>query len=537
MPEIVARTVRLSSPPDTVDTVQDLLATIWAQTPGLDDADRMAAELSIVELAANVIEHANDGGDITFTLSVVVYDDRIEATVTDSGTVDRVSLVDRAMPESFAERGRGLPLMQALADNVEHHRVEGNNHWTIVRARRAPGMSGSRKSMPSISIAGIIDEMARQRALDDMGILDTPPEERFDRVTRLAKQLFGVETAAINLIDGDRQWAKSVTGLGPVEVPRDASMCTVTIQGDEPLVVPDLAADPAHADKVVPDLLRFYAGFPLYAPGGERIGAFCVYDSQPRHFSARETDMLRDLAAWVQQELTVSQELSRASEVQQGLLPQKLLSMPGWQIAGVCLPARAVGGDFYDWYPVGEGAAFTLADAMGKGIAASIIAATVRAVLRSAARFADVVGAVDAASAALSIDLDNAGVFVTAFHARLDMDSGTLTYVDAGHGLAIVSRADGSSQRLTSTAPPLGVDPETEWTQQTVDLDPGDTLIVVSDGVLDLYDGTLASLDNLVALAMLSQDPWEIISAIRARARGFSADDVTVLIVRRDEAS
>lgn len=534
MAEVIARSMRLSSPPDTVDTVQDLLATIWAQTPGLDAADQMAAELAIVELTANVIEHANRGGDITFSLSIAVYDDRIEATVTDSGSVEKVELGGRAMPEAFAERGRGLPLMHSLSDSVEHRRIEGSNHWTIVRARRA-ATPRTRRSMPSISIAGVIDEMARQRALDDMGILDTPPEERFDRVTRLAVQLFGVETAAVNLIDHDRQWAKSVSGRGPQVMPRADSMCTVTIQGDSALVVPDLLDDDRFAAKARPDLLNFYAGFPLYAPGGERIGAFCVYDSQPRHFSARETEMLRDLAAWVQQELTVSQELSRASEVQQGLLPKKLLSMTGWQVAGVCIPARAVGGDFYDWYPVGEGAAFTLADAMGKGIAASIIAATVRAVLRSAARFADVAGAVDAASAALSIDLDNAGVFVTAFHARLDMDSGVLTYVDAGHGLAIVARTDGTAERLTSTAPPLGVDPDAEWSQQTVHLDHGDTLIVVSDGVLDLYDGTLGSLDNLVALALLASDPWEMIAAIRARARGFTADDVTLLVVRRED--
>jgi anti-sigma regulatory factor (Ser/Thr protein kinase) len=536
MSEVIARSLRLSSPPDTVDTVQDLLATIWAQTPGLDDADRMAAELAIVELTANVIEHANEGGDITFTLSVVVYDERIEATVTDSGTVDRVTLSDGTMPESHAERGRGLPLMQLVSDTVEHHRVDSTNHWTVVRGRRT-GSQRARRAMPSISIAGVIDEMARQRALDDMGILDTPPEERFDRVTRLAVQLFGVESAAITMIDHDREWSKSLAGPGSEEFPRTESMCAETVKGDVALVVPDLLLDERFAEKAQPDHFRFYAGFPLYAPGGERIGAFCVFDSQPRHFTVRETEMLRDLAAWVQQELTVSQELSRASEVQQGLLPQKLLSMPGWQIAGVCIPARAVGGDFYDWYPVGEGAAFTLADTMGKGIAASIIAATVRAVLRSAARFADVVGAIDAASASLSIDLDNAGVFVTAFHSRLDMDSGTMTYVDAGHGLSIVVRPDGTSQRLTSSSPPLGVDPETEWTQQTVDLDPGDTLIVVSDGVLDLYDGTLGALDNLAALAMLAQDPWEIIAAIRARARGVTADDVTVLIVRRDDAA
>jgi len=253
------------------------------------------------------------------------------------------------MPDAMAEEGRGLPLMQALSESVEHRRVDGYNHWTLVRARRDGTASAAKKAMPSISIVGVIDEVARQRALDDMETLDTPPEERFDRVTRLAKQLFGVETAAINLIDHDREWANSVTGRGSVSTPRGASVCAVTIQGDEPLVVPNLAADPCFVDKVAPDSSRFYAEFPWCAPRGEPIGAFCVSDSQPRHFSARETEMLRDLASWVQQELTVSQELSRASEVQQGLLPQQMLSLPGWKTAGVCIPARAVGGDFYDW--------------------------------------------------------------------------------------------------------------------------------------------------------------------------------------------
>jgi anti-sigma regulatory factor (Ser/Thr protein kinase) len=535
MAEVVARTLRLSCPPDSVDTVQDLLASIWAHTPRLDPSDRMAAELAIVELAANVIEHANEGAPIRFSLSVVVFDDRIEATATDAGSIDHVDLSDRAMPEEHAERGRGLPLMQAVSDSVEHRRVDGYNHWTVVRARRSGGGAHLKKPMPSISISGIINEMARQRALDDMGILDTAPEERFDRVTRLAVQLFGVDSAAINLIDHNRQWSKSIVGFGRQEKSRSDSICAHTMSGDSVLVVTDISADAVHASKAVSGVFEFYAGYPLYAPGGECIGAFSIYDGAPREFSVREQSMVRDLAGWVQQELTVSQELSRASEVQQGLLPQKLLSLPGWSVAGVCIPARAVGGDFYDWYPVGEGAAFTVADAMGKGIGASIIAATVRAVLRSAARFADAAGAIDAASAALSVDLDKAGVFVTAFHARLDMDSGVLSYVDAGHGLSIVARADHTSERLRSYAPPLGIDPETEWRLQTVQLDAGDTLIVVSDGVLDLYDGSLAALDNLVTLALLAEEPGEIIEAVRARARGTTADDVTVLIVRRDE--
>ncbi len=534
---MVTRTLRLTAPPDTVDTVHDLLESVWGSVTDLSPRDRMSLETAIIELTANVIQHANRGSGINATLTVIAYEDRLEATLSDSGEVDRVDLDGRHMPEAheLAESGRGIPLMKALVDSVEHRRVDGFNHWTLVRGRESAGVDrASSRGMPSVSISGVIDEMARQRALEELSILDTPPEERFDRVTRLAKSLFGVESAAINLIDGDRQWAKSVAGGAVVEMPREQSVCTDTIQGDDTLVVPELTADPRYVGRAQDGVINFYAGHPLYASSGERIGAFCVYDPKPRHFSEREQAMLRDLASWVQQELSVSQELSRAAEVQQGLLPAKMLSMPGWDIAGFCQPARAVGGDFYDWYPVGEGAAITLADTMGKGIAAAIIAATVRAVLRSAARFGDVTGAVNLAAASLNADLDTTGLFVTLFHARLDMDSGEVTFVDAGHGLTVIARRDGTIERLRSTSPPLGVDVDTEWEQQQVVLEPGDTLVTASDGLLDLYDGTLDALERVAALAMLASSSQEVVDALRTRARGTSSDDVTVVVVRRE---
>jgi len=537
MPDMVTRTLRLTAPPDTVDTVHDLLESVWGSVTDLSPRDRMSLETAIIELTANVIQHANRGSGINATLTVIAYQDRIEATLSDSGEVDQVDLDGRHMPDAheLAESGRGIPLMKALVDSVEHRRVDGFNHWTLVRGRESAGVDrASSRGMPSVSISGVIDEMARQRALEELSILDTAPEERFDRVTRLAKSLFGVESAAINLIDGDRQWAKSVAGGAIIEMPREQSVCTDTVQGDDTLVVPELTADPQYAGRAQDGVINFYAGHPLYASSGERIGAFCVYDSQPRHFSEREQAMLRDLASWVQQELSVSQELSRAAEVQQGLLPAKMLSMPGWDIAGFCQPARAVGGDFYDWYPVGEGAAITLADTMGKGIAAAIIAATVRAVLRSAARFGDVTGAVNLAAASLNADLDTTGLFVTLFHARLDMDSGEVTFVDAGHGLTVIARRDGTIERLRSSSPPLGVDVDTEWEQQQVVLEPGDTLVTASDGLLDLYDGTLDALDRVAALAMLASSSQEVVDALRTRARGTSSDDVTVVVVRRE---
>lgn len=542
MSTLVARSKRFATPAEDLDSVHELLQEAWAASPDLDDRDRMSVETAVAELVANVIQHAGGGGDVAFTLTVIVEDSRVEVTVSDSGVEVDVDLSGkRQMPDPLAESGRGLPLMQLLLDSVEYHRVEEMNHWTLIRTRgehageHPDGAAAPvKRHLPSISISGVIDEMARQRALDELGIVDTPPEERFDRVTRLAQQLFGVESVAINMIDRDRQWSKSIVGPAAPEKPRIDSVCTVTIESDETLVVPDLTLDPRFARLADPSVLQFYAGHPLYAPGGERIGAFCLYDSHPREFGERESAMLQDLASWVQQELSVSQELSRAAEVQQGLLPQQLLSMPGWEIAGMCLPARAVGGDFYDWYPVGEGAAFTLADTMGKGIGSAIIAATVRAVLRSSARFGDVRGAVEAAAAALTADLDSAGLFVTLFHGRLDMDTGEMTFIDAGHGLTIVMRVDGSVERLKSTSPPLGIDAETEWMPQTVTLEPGETLIAMSDGVLDLYDGSLAALDNVAALAMLAGSAEEIVQAMRTRARGVAPDDVTVMVIRRD---
>ena len=87
------------------------------------------------------------------------------------------------------------------------------------------------------------DEATRQAALDSLKILDTAPEERFDRITRLAQQLFGVETAAISLIDHDRQWFKSKIGLEAEETLRSVAFCDVTIRESKNFTVPDATQD------------------------------------------------------------------------------------------------------------------------------------------------------------------------------------------------------------------------------------------------------------------------------------------------------
>lgn len=154
------------------------------------------------------------------------------------------------------------------------------------------------------------DEQARLQALRSLGVLDTPPEERFDRLTRMAKRLFGVPIALVSLVDEDRQWFKSCFGLRVSETPRDLSFCGHAILGNDLFIIPDALADERFADNpaVVNDpFVRFYAGCPLRGPNGHKLGTLCIIDRQPRSFDAGELEALVDLAAMVERELSAVQ--------------------------------------------------------------------------------------------------------------------------------------------------------------------------------------------------------------------------------------
>ena len=150
------------------------------------------------------------------------------------------------------------------------------------------------------------DEAARLRALRELGVLDTAPEERFDRLTRLAQDMFQAPIALVTLVDEDRQWFKSNLGLSVGETPRAVAFCAHAILDDEVLVVPDARADPRFADNPLvtgdPDI-RFYAGAPLATSDGHSVGTLCVIDTEPRDWTAEQSRALRDLANVVEEEL------------------------------------------------------------------------------------------------------------------------------------------------------------------------------------------------------------------------------------------
>jgi len=229
------------------------------------------------------------------------------------------------------------------------------------------------------------------------------------------------------------------------------------------------------------------------------------------------------------------EELTRASVVQQALLPKTRAPLPGYQVAGVCLPSKAVGGDFFDWYPVNEGLAFTLGDVMGKGVGAGIIAATARAVVRSAKNVPDPVAAIERTADCFTAEMSAAASFATVFHARVRAEDHTVLYADAGHGLSALVRADGTHERLESTDLPVGVPGAAGWRSHEVVLGPGDLIVTFSDGVLDLYDGTLRAVDRVAELARESTSADDLVRRITDLAGAqANPDDVTVVVLRRD---
>ena len=150
------------------------------------------------------------------------------------------------------------------------------------------------------------NEDERIDTLHALDVLDSEPEERFDRLTRLAKRLFGVPIALVSLIDEHRQWSKSAQGVERSESPREISFCGHAILGDDILLVPDTRLDERFRDNPhVTDepKIRFYAGCPLKAPDGSKLGTLCIIDREPREFGEEEKTLLRDLTSMAEKEI------------------------------------------------------------------------------------------------------------------------------------------------------------------------------------------------------------------------------------------
>ena len=153
------------------------------------------------------------------------------------------------------------------------------------------------------------NEEKRLAALKGLNVLDTEPEERFDRLTRMAKRMFQVPIALVSFVDKNRQWFKSCIGITAKETSREISFCGHAINSDDVFIVPDTFKDIRFADNplvINAPHIRFYVGCPIIV-NNYRLGTLCIIDQSPRTFDDEDIKLIKDLASMVEDELNAIQ--------------------------------------------------------------------------------------------------------------------------------------------------------------------------------------------------------------------------------------
>ena len=181
------------------------------------------------------------------------------------------------------------------------------------------------------------NEQERLATLNSLTILDSAPDERFDRLTRIAVKLFDVPVALVSIVDKNRQWFKSCQGLDITETPRDLSFCGHAILGEGAFVVEDTHQDERFVDNpllIGQKHIRFYAGYPIRYLDGSKLGTLCIKDVKPRAFTEEDRQLLRDLATIVEHEIQAV-ELATMDELT-GILNRRGFNMSAEKSLNIC---------------------------------------------------------------------------------------------------------------------------------------------------------------------------------------------------------
>jgi serine phosphatase RsbU (regulator of sigma subunit) len=237
------------------------------------------------------------------------------------------------------------------------------------------------------------------------------------------------------------------------------------------------------------------------------------------------------------------QELAVASRIQQSILPRPLTLGPDWDLAAFMHPARSVGGDFYDWFTTQDGRMILIvADVSGKGVPAALFMAVSRTLIRAAMMGgAGIEAALSAANAQLDAENDES-MFVTVFLAELDLVTGMVRYINAGHCEGWLRRAGGALEPLAATGPALALIPNAVFRADSVVLGPGDLLFLSSDGISEAFSQAGALFGDERLRRVLSDhrpdNAQAAVAAVAGAVTDFAAhaeqsDDITCLALLR----
>jgi serine phosphatase RsbU (regulator of sigma subunit) len=273
-----------------------------------------------------------------------------------------------------------------------------------------------------------------------------------------------------------------------------------------------------------------------FSPADQRLIAILASQSAQVVEGARLYEEEREL-------ITMRQEVQLAQEIQANLLPSTAPVVPGYEFAGISIPAKEVGGDYFDYIPMADGRmGLTVGDVSGKGVGAALLMATSQATLRG-----QVVGSSDPAEALgrtnfLMCSATRRGTFVTLFLAVLNPETGGISYANAGHNRPFVVGPNGKFEILTTGSLVLGFLPKHTYERAETVLQPGESLVIYSDGVTEAMnlESEQFEEERLYDLAKKHQGDGSgaMVDRIINEVRAFAGerpqnDDITLLIVRR----
>jgi len=255
----------------------------------------------------------------------------------------------------------------------------------------------------------------------------------------------------------------------------------------------------------------------------------------------RVAQLVREQQAEAATRQRFEQELEVARLIQQNFLPKELPDLPGWQIAAFYRPAREVGGDFYDVIPLPDGrVGFVIGDVTDKGVPAALVMSATRSVLRaSAQRLIEPGEVLERVNEHLCPDMPEK-MFVTCLYGVLDPDSGLLRFANAGHDLPYVQTTDGVIE-LRARGMPLGLMPGMAYEEKEATLDPGDSVLLHSDGVLEAHDPERDMFGAPRLKETMAQGPGgqEMIDHVLSSLAAFTGpdaeqeDDITMVTLQR----
>lgn len=365
------------------------------------------------------------------------------------------------------------------------------------------------------------EEQERLKDLHSLNLLDSQADERFDTITRLAAKVFHAPMATISLVDANRQWFKSRVGLDMCQTDRNISFCSYAILQDDALIIEDTLLDKRFANNPLvlqPPHIRFYAGYPLRGPKGHRIATLCILDHQPRKFTSDDTELLRELARMAEKALQVidlvdlqkhllevqdqllqsrdrmAKEVREAASFVTSLLPQPLTG--AIQTKHIYEPSSELGGDcfYYQWVNEDVFAVYGV-DVAGHGISAALLTVSILNSLNALVKLQ--FGTITASSALgvlnKAFPMEKQGNrFSTAWIAFYNRKTRTLEYAGAAHPSPLHLRWSETGKPtltpLNTSGLPLGIMPDVKYVSQTVQIAPGDRILLFSDGVYEAED-------------------------------------------------